>query len=56
MFFLGATQWLGPHRARFEDKMKNLEARGIWKWITNKQPDEPYYLDQQTLVYAFKVL
>ena len=56
MFFLGAIEWLGPHRDRFEDKMRELETKGIWKWITTKQSDAPYYMDQQTLIYMFQVL
>ena len=56
MFFLGAVEWLGPHRDRFEDKMRELETKRIWKWITTKQPREPYYLDHQTLIYMFQVL
>ena len=55
MFFLGAVEWLGPHRDRFEDKMRELETKRIWKWIATKQSDKPYYLDHQTLIYMFQV-
>ena len=56
MYFLGTAAWLFDQKEKYEDEMRKLQKEGIWRWILMKESPDKYYEDEQTLVYAFKIL
>ena len=56
IYFLAAVEWLFDQREEFEDEMRRLQKEGIWRWVLMKESPDKYYKNDQTLIYAFKVL
>ena len=56
IYFLTTVEHLSDQREIFENKMRNLQEEGKWRWVLMKESPDNYYKDFQALIYAFKVL
>ena len=39
-----------------EQKIQQMQEKGIWRWVLMKESAETFYEEDGALVYAFKVL
>ncbi len=56
IYFLCSVEWLRDEKGQFEAAMRALQERGVWRWVLMKEPRDAYYMKDQPLVYAFRVL
>ena len=56
VYFIGAVEWLKDKKQEYEDRMRQMQKKGIWRWVLMKESPDSYCIDDYALIYAFKVL
>ena len=56
IYFLTDIRWMTGTRQVVEQKIKQMQEEGIWRWVLMKESPDTFYEEDGALVYAFKVL
>ena len=56
IYFIASVEWAEEIREDFEDKVREMQREGIFRWVLMKESPEPYYEGEHALLLAFKVL